>query len=109
LKPKRKYARKLRGGLSPSSEYTELIGKLQRLNSIEVLNPDVDLYQLVRNASLVIGIPFTSPVILAKEMNVPCFFYVPESAKDWMIGHNQDGVAVIHGRSQLKVFIQNLK
>ena len=109
LKPKRAYGRNLRGGLSHSSEYIELLRKLHKLNSIELLKPDVDLYQLVGSASLVIGIPFTSPVILAKELNIPSFFYVPTSARNWAIGNNHDGIAIINGRENLNAFIQNLR
>ena len=109
LKPKREYGRRLRGGLSHSTQYMELIGKLHRLNSIEILKPEVDLYQLVGSAELVVGIPFTSPVVLAKELNIPSFFYVPESARDWDIAESQDGVEVINGRNQLEIFIQGLK
>jgi polysaccharide biosynthesis PFTS motif protein len=109
LKPKREYGRKLRGGLSHSTQYLELIYKLHRLNSIELLKPEVDLYGLVGSADLVVGIPFTSPVVLAKELNVPSFFYIPESARDWVIAESQDGVEVINGRNQLEIFIQNLK
>ena len=108
LKPKREYGKKLRGGLSPSAQYLDLIDKLHQLREIEVLKADADLYHLVGSSSLVIGIPFTSPVILAKEMNIPCFYYVPESAKDWIIGTDQDGVPVIKGRSELSAFIQNI-
>jgi polysaccharide biosynthesis PFTS motif protein len=63
----------------------------------------------VGESSLVVGIPFTSPVILAKEMNIPCFYYVPDSASNWEIGKRQDDIAVIIGRSELSAFIQNMK
>jgi polysaccharide biosynthesis PFTS motif protein len=109
LKPKREYGTKLRGGLSHSTQYMGLIDKMESLKSLEILKPDVDLYQLVGNADLVVGIPFTSPVVLAKELNVPSFFYVPESARDWDIAASQDGVEVINGRNQLEIFIQGLK
>lgn len=108
LKPKRKYSKKLYGGLSPSIQYMDLIRNLRQNNRIEVLRADVNLYDVVGRASLVVGIPFVSPVILAKELNVPCIYYVPESASDWIIGKSQDGVAVVNGRNELASFIQDL-
>lgn len=106
LKPKRKISKKLRGGISSSIQYKNLISDLQQNNMIEVLRADINLYDLVRSVSLVVGIPFTSPVILAKELDVPCIYYVPESASDWIIGKSNDGVAVVNGRSEFESFIQ---
>jgi polysaccharide biosynthesis PFTS motif protein len=108
LKPKREYRRKLRGGFSLSIQYMDLLSKLQKSNIIEVLRADVNLYDLVGQSKLVIGIPFTSPVILAKELKVPSVYYVPESASNWLISKTQDGVTVLKGKSQLESFIQDL-
>jgi polysaccharide biosynthesis PFTS motif protein len=109
LKPKREYEKKLRGRFSPSGEYLDFIDNLSQNRVIEVLRAETDLYQLVGKSSLVVGIPFTSPVILAREMNVPCFYYVPDSAHNWEIGERQDGIAVIKGRSELCTFIQSVR
>jgi hypothetical protein len=109
LKPKREYGKKLRGRFSPSGEYLDFIEDLSQNRAIEILSAETELYQLVGESSLVVGIPFTSPVILAKEMNIPCFYYVPDSASNWEIGKRQDDIAVIIGRSELSAFIQNMK
>ena len=108
LKPKRNYSKKWRGGVSHSIQYMDFMSNLQQNNMIEVLRADVNLYELVGSVSLVVGIPFTSPVNVAKELNVPCMYYVPESASDWIIGKSQDGVAIVKGRSEFNSFIQDL-
>ena len=86
----------------------DFISNLQQNNLIEVLRADINLYDLIGGVSLVIGIPFTSPIVLAKELNVPCIYYVPESASDWIIGKSQDGVAIVNGRNEFELFIQDL-
>ena len=108
LKPKRSYSKKSRGGVSHSIQYMDFISNLQQNNMIEVLRADINLYDLIGGVSLVIGIPFTSPMVLAKELNVPCIYYVPESASDWIIGKSQDGVAIVNGRKEFELFIQDL-
>lgn len=109
LKPKREYGKKLRGKISPSNDYLDFVNGLNQDKVIEILRAETDLYQLVGKSSLVVGIPFTSPVILAEEMNIACFYYVPDSAKNWEISKRQDGIAVITGRKELRAFIQNIK
>ena len=108
LKPKRNYSKKSRGGVSHSIQYMDFISNLQQNNLIEVLRADINLYELVRSVSLVVGIPFTSPVIVAKELKVPCIYYVPELASDWIIGKSEDGVAIVNGRKEFELFIQDL-
>jgi len=109
LKPKRAYGKKQNGKLSPSGEYLNFIDDLNQSKTIDILSAETDLYELVGKSSLVVGIPFTSPVILAKEMNIPCFYYVPDSANNWEFGKRQDDIAVIIGRSELSAFIQDMK
>lgn len=109
LKPKREYGKKLRGKISPSGDYLDLVDSLNQNRVIEILRADTDLYQLVGKSSMVVGIPFTSPVMLAKELNIACFYYVPDSAKNWEIGKCQDGIAVITGKKELRAFIQSIE
>jgi polysaccharide biosynthesis PFTS motif protein len=106
LKPKRDNRKKLRGRLTPSGDYLNFIEGLNQSEVIEILSAETDLYQLVGKSSLVVGIPFTSPVVLAKEMNITCFFYVPDSANNWEIGKRQDDIAIIKGRRELSAFIK---
>lgn len=40
------------------------------------LNPEVNLYNLIARSKLVVGIPFTSAVLIAKEFAVPCCYLI---------------------------------
>ena len=39
------------------------------------MSPNQNLYDLISNSRLVIGFPFTSPVIIGQELNKPSVFY----------------------------------
>lgn len=109
LKPKRKYKKKSYAGISPSRLYMNYIYQLHLNNDLQLLDPETDLYQLISAASLVIGIPYTSPVTLAKEMNIECIYYVPDSARDWIFGKLHDDVPVIQGKKELSDFVKKLR
>jgi len=108
LKPKREYRRNSGKGISPSTTYIDLIDLLQRDKKLKILKPNGNLYEIIEGALLVIGIPFTSPVILAKELKVESIYYIPDSARDWIIGSDEDGIRVVQGKKELLKYIQNL-
>jgi hypothetical protein len=68
VKPKRKY-RKL-----DSQTYIRFLEKLKDDKKIVILNENSNIYSLISSTNLTLGIAFTSPVLIAKELNVPGFF-----------------------------------
>ena len=109
LKPKRNYRKNSKTKIGPESSYMNFIDEMNREKKLKVLDPHSNLYSLLDSAVLVIGIPFTSPVILAKERKVPSIFYVPESARDWIFSSSEDGVKIFRGRNQLLDFMTKIK
>jgi hypothetical protein len=53
------------------------------LNQAIMLDPDMNLYELIASANVVIGIPLVSPVRIAKELNIPCAYYYPDPSLNW--------------------------
>lgn len=68
VKPKRRY-RKL-----DSQTYIRFLEKLKDDKKIVILNENSNIYSLISSTNLTLGIAFTSPVLIAKELNVPGFF-----------------------------------
>jgi polysaccharide biosynthesis PFTS motif protein len=48
---------------------------LAKNRQLSVLPLDSDLYETIATSKIVIGFPFTSPVIIGQELTVPSIFY----------------------------------
>lgn len=57
-----------------SRRYIELVKRMSKNDELRIIKPTLNLYGLVREVDCVIGSPFTSPVVLAKELGVPAAF-----------------------------------
>ena len=69
-------------------DYGILLKRLEFEKQIEILHTsDIDL--VVKNSSLVICVPFTSPLILAKYLNKKCFYYDSTASLIPYDGHDQ--------------------
>ena len=68
VKPKRMYAK------NHSKKYIQLLKNLQIDEQLEILDPTSDTYSLIESAKLTLGMVFTSPVLIAKELNKPGAF-----------------------------------
>lgn len=58
-----------------SSHYSKFIGEKISNKEISIVSPNQNLYDLISNSRLVIGFPFTSPVIIGQELDKPSVFY----------------------------------
>jgi polysaccharide biosynthesis PFTS motif protein len=70
LKPKRKFKKG-----HHSDRYKELVDSLVSSQEIEILQSNVDLYNLVNESDIVLSVPFSSPCLIAHEMGVPNAYY----------------------------------
>ena len=87
-----------------SRGYLNRVEYLSRLGMIKVIQPSENLYDLVNRSKLVIGTPFTSPVIIAKEFGIDCAF-VCFKALGYSIPNIFNGVLVI---KEKKILIESL-
>lgn len=58
-----------------SSHYSEFINRKVRSKEINLLSPNQNLYDVIKQSNLVIGFPLTSPVLIGNELNKPAIFY----------------------------------
>jgi polysaccharide biosynthesis PFTS motif protein len=58
-----------------SSDYLNFINQKVTNFEITVIDPNQNLYDLISKSKIVIGFPFTSPVIIGQELNTPSIFY----------------------------------
>ena len=83
-----------------SRTYLNRVEYLTSLGMLRIIPPSENLYDLVNRSKLVIGTPFTSPVIIAKEFNVDCAF-VCFNALDYSIPNMFNDVLVIKEKKML--------
>ena len=62
-------------GPTHSSEYVAYIAELVKNGELSKLPLDSDLYELIAASNIIIGFPFTSPVIIGQELKVPSIYY----------------------------------
>jgi polysaccharide biosynthesis PFTS motif protein len=68
-----------------SKEYYSHVEQLSNKGIIELVNPSANIYEMISSSHVVIAYPFTSPVYVANELNVPSIFYDPT---DSICNHN---------------------
>jgi polysaccharide biosynthesis PFTS motif protein len=92
LKPKRKY------NSADDYSYIRLLKSLH--SKLKILAPTQDLVLLIREADLVICVPFTSPALLAKLMGKQVFYYSP--SLEFNLPLEYEGIRVVFGKKNLR-------
>ena len=103
IKPKRKYS------THHSKAYITLLKNAVTEKKIELLPTSENLYKVVSESDLVIGPPWTSPVILAQEVNSDSVFY-SINRSDWDLPSKYCGITFIDTAKKLEEYVEfNLK
>lgn len=89
------------------SRYAEFIKLMEYKSSFKILKSEQNLYHLIGSSKVVIGLPFTSPVFIAKELGVPSCYYVSDIESDWVFPRELDGVNLISGKYDLKKWLSD--
>lgn len=98
LKPKRAYNDKIH-----SKKYLEKIFDYNDKKVLKLYKPELDIFELLREARLSISVPFTTTAVLSREMRVPSVYYYP------YINHNlnnihKKSIPLISGKTQLETY-----
>ena len=89
---------------TPNKEHSAIyLNKLKNLINagiIKTIPPSENLYTLISKSNFVVGLPYTSPVIIAKELEVNSAFVCLES-KEYSIPDYFNEILVIKDRNKL--------
>ena len=96
VKPKRSYNK------NASKKYTNLLKQMQIQEKLKILDSKSNIYGLISNINLTLGIVFTSPVLVAKELDKPGAF-VALNGENFSETYNE--MKVISNVTQLKSII----
>jgi polysaccharide biosynthesis PFTS motif protein len=100
LKHKRRISR------NHSSDYSKFIEQKVKNFEIDVIDSNQNLYNLISNSKLVIGFPFTSPVVIGQELNKPSIFYC--SSKLLPIAHKGRKLSFIQSQTSLYSYMEKI-
>ena len=89
-----------------SSDYSNFIDHKVKKFEIEVISPHENLYDLIGGSKLVIGFPFTSPVVIGQELNRPSIFYC--SSKLLPITHKSQKIPFIQNQTSLYSYMEKV-
>ena len=103
LKPKRISQR---SQFNYNERYYNLLRNLiVRERRFSVASPHLNLYTMINDADLVIGPPYTSPIFVASELNVPSC-YLAFQANDWRIHKSLDSIPVHFSAEEFQGFLE---
>lgn len=74
-------------------------------NGAVLIEPNVDLYELIHSARLVIGIPLVSPLFIARELKIPAAYYYSNVDNKWNFPNSHSGNPIICNRKDLHAWI----
>ncbi len=103
LKPKRV---RHRSHFNYNERYDNLLRNLSiRDPRFSVASPHLNIYTTVKNADLVLGPPYTSPIFVASELSVPSC-YLAFQAYDWRIHKSLDSIPVHFSEEEFQEFLE---
>lgn len=94
VKPKRQYSS------SVDRDYVDFITELRDSGKIDLVKSDCNLYEEISKADLVLAPPFSSPCVIAKEMQVPSYFFLLADS-EWKLPKEMHGIRVLREFPQL--------
>lgn len=80
--------------------YAEFINKMINENKVQLIDHDVDIFDLIKKSDLVICYPFTSPYYLAQGLGIKTFFYDAPKVLDKNYRY-YEGLEIIQGAEEL--------
>ena len=102
IKSKRKFSQDFHSGT-----YIKFVKSfISKSSKYSIIEPNVNLYELISRSKLVIGVPFTSPVFIAKELGVPCCYFLEDDMVKLPMYYND--IKVLRSKSELKFFIDKV-
>lgn len=87
-----------------SSQYSKFIKDRVKNKQLHILDSGENLYKLISQSKLIIGFPFTSPVIIGKELNKPSVFYC--SSKMVKPAHKNQKNSFLQNRTLLYEYLE---
>ena len=89
-----------------SSDYAKFIDHKVKNFELDIIGSHQNLYDLISDSKLVIGFPFTSPVVIGQELDKPSIFYC--SSKLLPIAHKSQKIPFIQNQASLYSYMEKI-
>jgi len=90
-----------------SNSYKKLINKFINKPNVYTIDPNISAFKIIKNSSLVITMPFSSPAFIANQMNIKSIFYDPSENISFN-DRGAQGLLLIQGKSMLDNYLQSI-
>jgi len=101
IKQKRKYTK------YSDSIFVNQFKSIINRKYISLSPPESNLYELISSARMVIGIPYVSPVFIAREFGIPSCYYISEEFSEWNLQSELDGTPTRVGKEAILKWIED--
>jgi len=82
-----------------SRAYIQMLYKFEKEGKLQILKPEVNIYGIASSVNCIIGIPFTSPVVVGRELKTPSVYF--DTHKDnYQLPLTSNGFQVISDEAQ---------
>jgi polysaccharide biosynthesis PFTS motif protein len=95
-------------GKNSSKSYQAKLDSLTKIKKIKIIDSRISPFRLIKDASIVISMPYTSTAVIAKSYSITSLYYDPTKLlpKDDPCSH---GVPVISGKDELISWFENYR
>jgi polysaccharide biosynthesis PFTS motif protein len=101
VKPKRRYSKR------QNADYVETVYELESNGDISILDPNLNLYETISNAKLVIAPPYSSPAVIALEMGVKSIYFA-QNYDPFDLLSIDDGIEIVVDADRLEAVIESI-
>jgi polysaccharide biosynthesis PFTS motif protein len=91
--------------INHSREYIHMLNTYEKNGLLEILKPEVNIYGIASSVDCIIGIPFTSPVVVGREITTPATF-IDMHKDDYHLPETHNGFKVISDDIQLMSWLE---
>lgn len=86
-----------------SLKYLQVLDKFADNGVVTMLQSEQNTYSLVKQSSLVICVPFSSPCLIAKELKVPTIYF--SENREYLLGSSHEEIEVLVGAEALSRYL----
>jgi polysaccharide biosynthesis PFTS motif protein len=72
---------------------------------LEIVDVNENLYEVIANARMVIGVPFVSPIFIAREMSVRAAYFYCNEFEKWLLPKKHEEIEILGNQKELEDWI----
>jgi polysaccharide biosynthesis PFTS motif protein len=72
---------------------------------LEIIDVNENLYEVIANARMVIGVPFVSPIFIAREMSVRAAYFYCNEIENWLLPKKYEQIEILENQKELEDWI----